>query len=504
MEISIQHKFVFAGEGLERLKNTMDRYDVVIIGGGVTGCAIARELARYELSVCLLEKCEDVCSGTSKANSAIVHAGFDAKPGSMKAKMNVLGSRMMPALSRELDFSFRANGALVLCFSKDEIPALEELKQRGEQNGVEGLRVVYEDELRKLEPNVSDEAVAALYAPTSGIVCPFGLTIALAENACENGVEFRFNTGVENIEKTPDGFEISTNQGSVSCRYIVNAAGVYADVIHNMVSEQKMQINPRKGDYCLLDRECGGHVRHTVFHLPDEKGKGVLVSPTVHGNLLVGPTATEVSDREATATTAEDLRSVIERSARSIRNIPFNQVITSFSGLRARCTKDDFILGEAQDCEGFFDAAGIESPGLSSAPAIGVYMAEMVAAKAGAKQKANFNPVRKGIPHLAEMDDEARAELIRKNPLYGSIVCRCEQISEGEIVDAIRRPLGAKSLDGIKRRVRAGMGRCQAGFCTPRTMEILARELNVDITKICKNVPGSELLTGKMEGDEIG
>jgi len=496
--------YVFIGEGLERLKNTAERYDVVVIGGGVTGCAIARELARYELSVCLLEKCEDVCSGTSKANSAIVHAGFDAMPGSMKAKMNVLGSRMMPALSRELDFSFRVNGALVLCFSEEEIPALEELKQRGERNGVEGLRIVYADELRAMEKNVSGEAVAALYAPTSGIVCPFGLTIALAENAYENGVEFRFNTRVENIARAPEGFEIATSQGKISSRYGVNAAGVYADVIHNMVSSRKMQINPRKGDYCLLDRECGGHVRHTVFHLPDAKGKGVLVTPTVHGNLLVGPTATEVSDREATATTAADLQSVIERSARSIRSIPFNQVITSFSGLRACCTEHDFILGEAEDCEGFFDAAGIESPGLSSAPAIGEYMARLVAEKSGAKRRENFNPVRRGIVHLAELNDEERAEMIRRNPLYGSIVCRCEQISEGEIVDAIRRPLGAKSLDGVKRRVRAGMGRCQAGFCTPRTMEILARELNVDITAICKNVPGSELLTGKMEGDEIG
>ena len=491
----------FNREGLVCLNNTAEKYDVVIIGGGVTGCAIARELARYELSVCLLEKCEDVCSGTSKANSAIVHAGFDAKPGSMKAKMNVLGSRMMPGLSRELDFSFRANGALVLCFFKEEIPALEELMQRGEANGVEGLRIVNEDELRRLEPNVSHEAVAALYAPTSGIVCPFGLTIALAENACENGVEFRFNTRVENIARVQDGFEIATSRGSVSCRYVVNAAGVYADVIHNMVSEQKIQINPRKGDYCLLDKECGGHVQHTVFHLPDEKGKGVLVTPTVHGNLLVGPTATEVTDREATATTAADLRSVIERSARSIRNIPFNHVITSFSGLRARCTKDDFILGEAQDCEGFFDAAGIESPGLSSAPAIGAYMAEMVAEKAEAKRRADFKPTRKGIPHLAEMDDGARAELIRANPLYGSIVCRCEQISEGEIVDAIRRPLGAKSLDGVKRRVRAGMGRCQGGFCGPKVIKILSEELGIPETEVLKNEPGSRMITGKTRED---
>lgn len=484
------------------MKNMGMDYDVIIIGGGVTGCAIARELSRYALSICLLERCEDVCSGTSKANSAIVHAGFDAKPGSLKAKMNVLGSRMMLQLARELDFSFRQNGALVLCFSGNEIPALEELKRRGECNGVEGLRIVYEEELRVMEPNVSDQAVAALHAPTSGIVCPFELTIALAENAHENGAEFRFNTKVERIERRANGYAIQTSNGEFGCRFIVNAAGVHADTIHNMVSARPIQILPRKGDYCLLDRDCGNHVSNTIFQLPDAKGKGVLVAPTVHGNLLIGPTATEIPDKEATATTAQDLSDVISKSARSIRNIPYHQVITSFSGLRARCTADDFILGEAKDSEGFFDAAGIESPGLSSAPAIGVYIAEKVAAKAQAGLKPRFNPTRRGIARLASMSDAARADMIRRNPLYGSIVCRCEQISEGEIVDAIRRPLGARSMDGIKRRVRAGMGRCQAGFCTPRVMEILARELNVDITAICKNVPGSELLTGKMEVDE--
>ena len=484
------------------MKHTCADFDVVVIGGGVTGCAIARELSRYDLSVCLLERCEDVCSGTSKANSAIIHAGFDAKPGTLKAKMNVLGSRMMPALSEELDFSFRRSGALVLCFSEAELPALHALKERGDENGVEGLRILGREELLQMEPNISDEAVAALYAPTSGIVCPFDLTIALAENAWENGVQFRFLTEVENIARSGEIFEIETNKDVIRSRFVVNAAGVYADSIHNMVCPHPIEIQPRKGDYCLLDKSCGAHVRHTVFQLPDDKGKGVLVTPTVHGNLLLGPTATEVSDKETTATTAEDLHRVIAKSARSIRNIPYNQVITSFSGLRARSTAGDFILGEAMDCPGFFDAAGIESPGLSSAPAIGAYIADLVARKAGAEHKADFNPRRRGIVRAAELSDPERGELIRKNPLYGSIVCRCEQISEGEIVDAIRRPLGAKSLDGVKRRVRAGMGRCQAGFCTPRTMEILARELGVEITSICKNGPGSELLTGQMEGGE--
>lgn len=477
-------------------------WDVVIIGGGVTGCAIARELSRYQVSVCLLEKGEDVCSGTSKANSAIVHAGFDAKPGSLKAEMNVLGSRMMPSLAKELDFRFRPNGALVLCFSEEEMPNLRELYQRGVDNGVEGLRLLTGDEARQMEPKLSDSVVGALHAATSGIVCPFELTIALAENACENGVEFRMNSEVKAVRAVENKYEITTNDEVIDARCVVNAAGVYADAINNMVSSRKLHIVPRKGDYCLLDREAGGHVDATIFQLPGKYGKGVLVTPTVHGNLLVGPSATDVDDKDETDTTRSDLSDVIQKSSLSVKSIPFNKVITSFSGLRAHEAGGDFVLGEAKDAPGFFNAAGIESPGLSSAPAIGLRIAEMVAEKLNAQKKTDFKAVRKGIAHLAEMDVQQRAAMIRENPLYGRIVCRCEQISEREIVDAIHRPVGATSLDGVKRRVRAGMGRCQAGFCTPRTMEILARELNRPMESICKNAPGSELLIGRMKGED--
>lgn len=475
-----------------------EMWDAVIIGGGVTGCAIARELARYRLSVCLIEKDDDVCCGTSKANSAIIHAGFDAKPGSLKAQMNVQGSRMMSELSEELDFRFRRNGALVLCFSEQEMPMLEELYRRGLENGVDGLRLIDGDEARRMELNLSDTVVGALYAATSGIVCPFELTIALAENACENGVVFRFDEQVKRILRSESGYEVETSRATLNARCIINAAGVYADQINNMVSEHKLCITPRKGDYCLLDREAGERVNATIFQLPGKYGKGVLVTPTVHGNLLVGPSATDVQDKEETSTAAADLAQVMQKGAMSVKDIPFNQIITSFSGLRAHEAGGDFVLGEAADAPAFFNAAGIESPGLSSAPAIGLFIARLVAEKLNAQLKTDFVPRRKGIAHLAEMDDAARSELIRMNPLYGRIVCRCEQISEGEIVDAIRRPLGAKSLDGVKRRVRAGMGRCQAGFCTPRTMEILAREINRPMESICKNVPGSELLVGAM------
>lgn len=472
-------------------------FDAVIIGGGVTGCAIARELSRYELRTALVEREEDVCSGTSKANSAIVHAGHDAVPGSAKARFNVEGNRMMGELARDLDFEFERNGSLILCFAEEDRPALQELYDKGIKNGVPDLKIITGDEARAMEPNVSDAVVAALYAPTGGIVCPFGLTIALAENACDNGVEFIFNEEIKQVVKTENGYDLKTEDGVIHTSYVVNAAGVYSDEIHNMVSGKKLHITPRKGDYCLLDKEAGNHVSHTIFQLPGKLGKGILVTPTIHGNLLTGPTAKNIEDKEATATTAEELAEIMEKGSVSVKNVPFRQVITSFSGLRAHEDGDDFIVGEAEDAPGFFDAAGIESPGLTSAPAIGVYLAEKVAEKAGARKKAEWNGKRKGFVRPEKMTREERAALIKEHPEYGTIICRCEGVSEGEIMDAINRTLGAVSLDGIKRRVRQGMGRCQAGFCTPRTMEILARERGMKMEDICKNAPGSNMLTGQ-------
>ena len=472
-------------------------FDVVVIGGGVTGCAIARELSRYNLNTCVVEREEDVCSGTSKANSAIVHAGHDAVPGSLKAKFNVEGNRMMEDLAEELDFEFKRNGSLVLCFAEEDRPALEELYQKGIKNGVPDLKIITGDEVRAMEPNVSEQVVAALYAPTGGIVCPFGLTIALAENACDNGVEFIFNTEIKEIRKAESCYELEADEMLLKASYVVNAAGVYADVLHNMVSEKKLHITPRKGDYCLLDKEAGNHVSHTIFQLPGKLGKGILVTPTIHGNLLTGPTAKDIEDKEATATTAQELAEITQKASVSVNNIPFRLVITSFCGLRAHEDGDDFVIGEADDAPGFFDAAGIESPGLTSAPAIGAYVANLIAEKAGAEKKENWNGKRKGFIRPEKMTREERAALIKERPEYGTIICRCEGVSEGEVMDAINRTLGAVSLDGIKRRVRQGMGRCQAGFCTPRTMEILARERNMKMEDICKNAPGSNMLTGQ-------
>ena len=342
-------------------------YDVMIIGAGVTGSAIARELMRKKRNIAVLERCSDICEGTSKANSGIVHAGFDATPGTLKAKMNVQGSRMMEALSKELDFSYKRNGSLVLCFNEADRPKLELLLEKAEKNGVEGCEIISGDEVRQMEPQVSEQVVAALYAPAGGIVCPFGLTIALAENACTNGAEFLLNQEVQKIVKKDGYYEIHTQDHVYETKLVVNAAGVYADVFHNMVSEHKIQIIPRKGEYCLLDKKVGDFVSHTIFQLPTKYGKGVLVTPTVHGNLMLGPTAVDESDKENIATTAEGLEDLQQRALLSTPNLPKRQTITSFAGLRAHTEKNDFIIEEVADAPGFIDVAGIESPGLSSA-----------------------------------------------------------------------------------------------------------------------------------------
>lgn len=468
--------------------------DIIVIGAGVSGCAIARELSRKKASVLVVERDEDVCCGTSKANSAIVHAGYDAKHGSLMAKLNVQGSRMMEPLSKELDFHYQRNGSLVVMISEEDRPALMKLYENGVANGVEGLRIVERDELVLMEPNISDEAVAALYAPTGAIVCPFGLTYALAENAAKNGVSFRFDSEVTGIEKIDGGWKVITSQGPLEARVVVNAAGVYADKLHNMVSDDTMTIIPRRGDYFLLDRTTGGHVRSTIFQLPGKFGKGVLVAPTVHGNTIVGPTAIDVEDKDATATTQAGLDNIRQKCALAVKDLPLRQTITSFAGLRAHELRHEFFIG--QIAPGFVDCAGIESPGLSSAPAIGVMVADIVSDILKLEDNPDFDPTRKGILDPKELPLDERAALIHDNPAYGTVICRCETITEGEIIDAIHRVPGARSVDGVKRRTRAGMGRCQGGFCSPRVLEILSRELGVPMSDITKSGGSSKLIVG--------
>ena len=451
-------------------------YDVAIIGAGVVGSAIARELSKYQVNACVIEREEDVCNGTSKANSAIIHGGFDATPGTLKAKLNVRGNFLMDELARDLDIPFKRNGSLVVCTKDQDRSGLEKLLEKGTANGVPDLRIIEREELIAMEPNLSDDVTCALFAPTGGIVCPFHMTMAFAENACTNGVKFFLNTQVDTIEKNGDSYRISTlhtdtkNKETFEAKVVINAAGVYADVFNNMVSENKLHITARKGEYCLLDKDAGTHVSHTIFQLPSKMGKGVLVTPTVHGNLLVGPTAVDVDDKEAVNTTA--------------------------AGLRAHEDSDDFVIGEAKDAKGFINAAGIESPGLSSAPAIAEMVTDIVKELLPLEKNPDFIGTRKGILRPDTLSLEEQNKLIKEHPEYGNIICRCEMITEGEIMDSIHRPLGARSLDGVKRRTRAGMGRCQAGFCSPRTMEILEREVPMSMFDITKNGVGSNIVVG--------
>ena len=478
----------------------MEQYDAIVIGAGVVGSAVARELSRKQGKFLVVEKAVDVCEGTSKANSAIIHAGFDAEPGTVKAKMNVLGNRMMDQLAEELDIPFKRVGAFVVCFAEEELPKLKELYDRGVKNGVTDMKLLTGDQARELEPNLSEEVAGALLAETSGIVCPFELTLGMAESAAKNGVEFSFDTQVTGLERQEDLWVVHTEKSDFAARAVVNAAGVHSDQVHNWVCEDKLHITPRRGEYCLLDRTAGGHVARTVFQLPGKYGKGVLVSPTVHGNLLLGPTAKDIEEKEDTATTAAGLAEVLEKSALGVKNIPTRQVITSFSGLRAHEDGDDFVLGE--HAPGFFDAAGIESPGLTSAPAIGEYLAGLIGEKLSLPENPNFDPIRKGVPKLKEMEPEQRAEMIRQNPAYGQIICRCEEVSQGEILDAIHGILGAKTLDGVKRRTRAGMGRCQAGFCSPRVMDLLSQELGMDLTQVRKSGKDAQIVLEKTRGED--
>lgn len=471
-------------------------YDVIIIGGGVVGCAIAREMAKQERKIALLERASDVCEGSSKANSGIIHAGYDALPGTLKASLNVQGNRMMEALAKELDIPFKQNGSFVLSFDEEGRDGLKKLYDRGIANSVKNMQILSGDEVRKLEPNVSSEVKAALYAPTAGIVCPFGMTYAFAENAAVNGVEFYLNTEVIDIKKTKDGFLLLTSKENYEAKYVINAAGVYADKIHNMVSENKLNIVPRRGQYCLMDKEVGSLTKATLFQLPTKLGKGVLVTPTVHGNLLVGPNAEDLEDKEGINTTAAGLEDILMRGERSIARLPKNKVITSFAGLRANEGSGDFIIKEAEDAKGFIDVAGIASPGLTASPAIGVYVAELMQKIAPTTLKQNFIATRKGIPNVATATMEERRKLIEKNPAYANVICRCELVTEGEIIDAIRRPVGATTLDGIKRRTRAGMGRCQSGFCSPKVVELLAKELGVQVSEITKMGGNSTFITG--------
>lgn len=483
-------------------------YDVCVIGAGVSGCAIARELSKKQLSVCVVEAADDVCCGTSKANSAIVHAGFDAQTGSLMARLNVEGNLLMPGLCEELGVDFNQIGSLVVCTSEETRPNLEALLARGIANGVLDLRIIERDELCAMEPNVSDAAVCALWAPTAGIVNPFQLTVALAEVAAQNGVDFLFNTRVTGVEKSGDKWLVSSNEAQVTASIVVNAAGVYADEIHNLVCQpgDELSITPRRGQYFVLDTAAQGYVKHTVFALPTAYGKGVLVSPTTAGNILVGPTAEDIDNKEGIDTTQDGLSQIREKSSITMKDVPLWHSIRTFSGLRAHQPNHDFVIGEVAGAAGFVDCAAIESPGLTSAPAIGRMVAGIVCDIAGQPaDKRDWVSSRRRIPDVERMSLDEWAALIKTRPDYGRVICRCRHVTEGQIVDAIHAPIPATSLDAIKRRTEAGMGRCQAGFCTPKVMEILEREVEGMVpTALTKSGPGSELIVGYTRPQEGG
>ena len=474
-------------------------YDVLIVGGGVVGCAVARKLSQYAGNIAVLEAAEDVADGSSKANSGIVHAGYDAKPGTKKAYYNVKGARMYEALAEELGVPYDHNGALVIGFSEDDRKTLERLYEQGIQNGVEGCRIIGREEILRMEPQTNPEVLCALDVPASAVVSPYEMTLALAYHAALNGVEFIRGCPVDRLYAADGKWRAETPRGVLEARAVVNCAGAGGAALHNMISDRQVEVIPRRGEYYLLDHTVKCPFRRTMFQCPGKMGKGVLVTPTAHGNALLGPSAENIGDPLDTATTRAGLDFVLEKCRLTWPQANTRAVITTFAGVRAHPVTDDFIIGPVSGApEGAFEAIGIESPGLTAAPAIGEELGEWVAEALKLPARSAWKAPEKLLRPFAAMTEEERAAACRENPDYGRIVCRCEVVTEAEIRDAVRRPVGARSIDGVKRRTRAGMGRCQGGFCSPRVMEILCEELGVSPLEITKCGGESRLLAGTL------
>ncbi len=474
-------------------------YDIAIIGAGVVGTLTARALTRYNLDVCVLEKSGDVAMGATKANSAIVHGGFDAKENSLKAKLNVAGSSMMKQVAEELGVKYKNNGSLVIGFNEDDLTVLNELLARGKHNGVHGMSILSGDEIFDIEPNLSRNVKYALSVPTGAIVCPYELCIAAMGNAMDNGAHLKLNFEVTAIKNKGAFYEISSAGAAVQAKTVINCAGLYSDKIAKMAGDDSFTIIPRRGEYILLDKDCGNLITHTVFRTPGKMGKGILVTPTVDGNLLLGPTSENIEDKADTSTTADGLSKVIAQAKENVGDIQIGKTITSFCGLRAVGDTGDFIINTP--FKGFINVAGIESPGLSASPAIAEYVVDMI--KSGGNHltpNPKFNPIRKPSHHFREASESEKAEIIKKDSRYGKIICRCEGITEGEIVEAINTNPRPSDLDGIKRRTRAQMGRCQGGFCVPYITALLSRELGIPYEDVTKCGGDSIVNTGKTKG----
>lgn len=477
-------------------------YDILIIGAGVVGCMLAHKLSKYKLDIAVVERSCDVAGGASRANSAIVHAGFDAECGSLKARLNVLGCMQMEKIAEELDVPYKNNTSLVLAYGEKEERTLQLLLERGRTNGVTGLEIIDSKRLHELEPNISAEATAALLAPTAGIICPYELTMATAENAAVNGTEFFFEYKVDAIKKSGEEFAVCSGDREIYAKYVVNCAGIGSDEIARMIDPDfPITLIPRRGEYMILDKSEGKNLSATIFTVPNENGKGILLSPTVDGNIIVGPNAHEV-ERDDTATTSEGLEEISRGAKRISPTVNLRAVITSFSGIRPTPSTGDFHIEPSASDGAFLNLVGVESPGLASSPAIADYAVTQLE-KMGVKLDVNenYNPYRREDGHkkkpFRELTDAEKAERCKSEPAYAKMVCRCETITEGDILESIHRPLGAKNIDMVKMRTRAGMGRCQGGFCSPRVTEILAKELSVDIGNISKREQESKLLFGK-------
>jgi glycerol-3-phosphate dehydrogenase len=485
-------------------------YDVAIIGAGVAGTFIARELSRYKLNTVMIDKENDVGNETTAANSAIVHAGYDAAHGKDKAVYSTKGNLMYDQICRDLDVPMKRCGSLVIAFDEHQMINLQKLYLNGTKNGTPNMRMVFRDEVLEMEPHLNKHIVGALHAPTAGIISPFELSIHLAENAINNGSELKLNHSVHNIEKNTDGtFTIMTSKGDIKAKYIVNCAGVFADAIYNMVGDPYFKIMPRKGNYFIYDKSIGHLVNRVIFQCPSKKGKGVLVSPTVHGNLLVGPDSEFVDDKEDLATDADRLAYIKKHALHTCPDLPNDKIIRSYVGLRATTVADsftkvsgDFVLGKSP-VDGFINVAGFESPGLTSIPAVAHYIVEEIFHDMipDIEENKDFDPTIKKMIRFAELSDEEKAAVIKENAQFGNVICRCETITEAEIVDVIHREAGATTVKGVKKRCRPGTGRCQGGFCGPRVVEILARELNCHIDDIMYDRETGYILSGKTKAE---
>ena len=477
-------------------------YDIVIIGAGISGAMTAFQVAKYKLKVAVVEAGIDAASGSTRANSAIVHAGYDAKEGTLKALLNVKGCEMMEGITAQLGVSYNKCGSLVIGYTDEDLKHLELLLARGKANGVPNLEIINREELHRLEPMVSSEARFALWAPSAGIVCPYDLAYALCENAATNGVDFFFESKVAKIKKDKDKYTLICGKRKLKAKYVINCAGLFVDEVAGLVGEKlPFDIIPRRGEYMLLDKGEYKTASHTLFVTPSEKGKGVLVSPTVDGNIIVGPNANVVDSKLDTSVTEEGLEEIADGAKLIVPGINLDATITTFAGVRATPTSGDFYIQESDQNKNFIHVAGIESPGLASSPAIGEYVLEILK-KCGVSlvEKEGYIPTRTkngNFKPFYAMSEEERVEAISRDPRYAKIICRCEMVTEGDVIDAIRRPIPARTVDMVKRRTRAGMGRCQGNYCRARIAELISQEFDIPLSEVKKFSSNSNLLFGK-------